>query len=109
MSTPQKPGEKPNTPGKKIEIGPGGKPVSPPHEIVMPPGHKPLPPTEKPGQKWVDPKKSKISAKRHARQPDLALTRTGAPTPRSGRRNWWSLPRAGEWQSCGGGYGTWLA
>ncbi|WP_437838503.1 YjzC family protein [Sorangium sp. So ce1153] len=57
MSKPQKPGLNPNKPGPKIEVRPGGKPASPPNEIVMPPGHKPLPPTEKPGHKWVDPKK----------------------------------------------------
>lgn len=72
MSTLQKPGETPKTPGKKIEVDPGGKPVSPPHEIVMPPGHKPLPPTEKPGQKWADPPKKKWQSPRRAC--DVGLT-----------------------------------
>ncbi len=61
MTTPQKPGEKPQQPGPYIEIKPGSppnevKPVNPPNEIKMPPGHKPLPPTKTPGDKWV-PKK----------------------------------------------------
>jgi hypothetical protein len=57
MGTPQKPGEKPNKPGEHIEVGPGGKPVSPKHTETSKPGAGHLPPTQKPGDKWAEPKK----------------------------------------------------
>jgi hypothetical protein len=48
----QKPGERPNEPAPKIEVGPEKKPVSPPHSEVSKPGAGHLPPTEKRGQQW---------------------------------------------------------
>lgn len=56
-SNTQKPGEKPNKPGTKIEVGPSGKPISPPHTEQSKPGAGHLPPTTKPNHEWKPVKK----------------------------------------------------
>lgn len=49
----QKPGEKPEKSGPKVEVNPNtGKPVSPPNQIISRPGAGHLPPTTKPGDEW---------------------------------------------------------
>lgn len=57
MSTPQKPGEKPQKPGPYTETGPrGGKLPNPAHTtITTDDGH--LPPTPKPNHTWTPGKK----------------------------------------------------
>ena len=54
MTHPQKPGEKPQHPGRYQETDQGGRPLRrSPREVNMEPGDTPLPPTRKPGRKWV--------------------------------------------------------
>lgn len=54
----QKPGEKPDKPGKKVEVDPNTeKPVKPPNEVISKPGAGHLPPTKEPGHEWKPNKK----------------------------------------------------
>jgi len=52
MSNLQKPGQKPNHPGKYKETGPHGGHVHDPRKIHIEPGDPKLPPTQEPGHKW---------------------------------------------------------
>lgn len=54
----QKPGEKPDKPGPKVEVDPNtGKPVNPPNKVHIKPGSEHMPPTKEPGHEWKPTKK----------------------------------------------------
>ncbi len=53
MASPQKPGEKPKSPGKYRESGPEGGKISGARQVTMETDDTPLPPTQKPNRTWV--------------------------------------------------------
>lgn len=53
MTTPQKPGEKPNRPGEYQERGPRGGVVPEANEVTIEKNDPKLPPTQKPNRTWV--------------------------------------------------------